>query len=191
MIDPEHLNDLKEMTVGYAARAAFLHAASANGYTENSFPPLLLDLCSLLADTVGETCTSRDVTSATCIWANRKDDERGPDNNVIEGDFDHSDDEDSPYQVVPVEKFVREAAAALAALSTYHVGERVLIGWHRATAVPAVIVGQVDEDYWLVADSSGDTPREVDFGLMWHAPLAEPTPFPAARDNHDHPGGVA
>lgn len=190
MIDPEHLNDLCEMTVGCAERAAFLYAAKADGFTEASFPAPMLDLYALLVATVGENCTTQHVSCAVCIGMDSHDERSDPEDNVIEGDFDPGDDiEGSPYQVVPIERYVHEAAAALAAITKYQIGERVLVGQRRATAVPAVIVGQVDEDWWLVADTSGGTPREVDFGRMWHAPLAQPIPFRDRRD--DNPGGAS
>ena len=183
MIDPEHLNDLAEMTVGPAARAAFLHAASAEGLTERSFTPLTLDLYSLLVYTVGERCTSQDVSCAVCIAMARERDERDSEDNITEADFDPGDGgEGSPCRIVPVEKFVREAAAALAALSKYEIGERVRVGRDRTTAVPAVIVSKGHDDWeWYIAERSGGTPRREDSGFIWRAPLTRPTPMPTDR----------
>lgn len=179
MIDPEHLNDLAEMTSGYAARAAFLHAASAEGYNENSFHQLSLDLYSLLVLTVGQGCTSQDVSCAVCVVADRLDGERDPEN-VIHADFEPDDEvEDPPLRIVPVERFVREAASAFAALSKYEIGERVRVGRDRATAVPAVIVARGSNEWdWYVADKPGGTPRVEDSVRIWRAPLTQPTPLP-------------
>lgn len=191
MIDPEHLNDLAEMTVGQAARAAFLHAASAEGLTENSFHQLSLDLYSLLVLTVGQRCTSQDVSSAVCVAAERLVGERDP-ANVIRADFEPVGEvDDPPLRIVPVEKFVREAAAALDALNKYVIGERVHVGQDRATATPAVIVAAGDADWlwWVAAEPSG-TPWQEDTGRIYRAPLTQPTPF-SARHGTDTPGGAA
>lgn len=180
MIDPEHLNDLKEMVVGQADRAAFLHAASRGGYPERLFDPLHLDLYTLLVMVKGQECTDRDVSSALWVAMQRAADERDPqlDTNIVYGNFEAGEDvDDPPLTPIPIERFVREAAIALDSLNRYEGGDRVRIGRDRATAVSAVIVGRVSEDWWLVTDQSGGALREVDFGEMWHTPLAQPTPL--------------
>ena len=181
MTDPEHLNDLKEMTIGHAAREAFLHAAHAGGFPEEAFHPFHLDLYALLVLTVGERCTDRDVSSALHLAGDRIEG-AGDAVYVLYADWfvlkptsqGEGDEEPVP---IPVDKFIREAAAALAALRKYEVGERVLVGRDRATATPAVIVAALGEDEWRwhVAEEPSGEARRVDLGDLWRAPLAQAT----------------
>jgi hypothetical protein len=188
VIDPEHLDDLKEMPVGFAARAAFGHAAEAAGLTADAFHPLHVEFYSLLVLTVGEKCTDRDVSQALHLAGDQIE---GSDDSVMIAYADwfilkptrETEGESEPTPI-PVTAFVREAAAALAALNRFEPGERVFVGRDRATAVPAAVVsrGRSEHD-WLVADESRGVTREVHFGEMWHAPLAEPTPLSRNDDS--------
>lgn len=192
MINPCHLNDIKETPVGHAARAAFGLAAEAAGLTSDAFHPLQVEFYSLLVLTVGEQCTEEDVSAALHLTGDHIE---GSGDSVMISYADWfllrqtSEGEGEPVPI-PVEKFVREAAAALAALNRFEAGERVFVGRDRASAVPAAVVsrGRSEHD-WVVADEPGGAEREVHFGEMWHAPLTEPTPFPSRRD--DKPGGAA
>lgn len=177
MIDPEHLNDLSELGVGSAARVAFLHAARNGGYAEDLFDPLRLDLFSLLVLTVGEQCTSHEVSCALCVHGDRTaDDFEAAFGKVECEDLNEDYEEEDHGEPIPTEKFIREAAAALAALNKYEIGERVRVGRDRATAVPAVIVAKGSDDWeWYVADQPSGTPRSEVAGFIWRTPLAQPT----------------
>lgn len=191
MIDPEHLNDLSEMGVGHAARAAFLHAARNGGYADDLFDPLRLDLFSLLVLTVGEQCTDQDVSRALCVHGDRTaEDFEAEFGKVDPPDLDEDYEEPDYGPPIPTERFIREAAAALGALNKYQIGERVLLGRDRDTAAPGVIVAATDDEcIWHVANEPNGPVRTELTGFIWRVPLTEPTPLPSRRD--DNPGGSA
>lgn len=183
MIDPSHLNDLSEMTVGEAARAAFLHAS---GMPAEAWSSLRLDLYALLVMTKGQDCGEEDVSAACWIAAERDD----PRDRITWGDEDDVG-EGQPGPPLAIEEFVREAAAALDALSKFEPGERVLIGKSLNAGRSAVIVANAGDDLaWYVADKPGAEPWLEWAGRIYRAPLAQPLPFPAPRDP-EQPGGAA
>lgn len=190
VIDPEHVNDIKEMPVGHAARAAFGHAAESAGLglTASSFHPLQVEFFSLLVLTVGQNCTERDVSNALHLAGDQVH-EDGDSVFISYTDLfilKHTREVNGETVPVPIERFVREAAAALAKLNEFEPGERVLIGRNRETATLAVIVSRGgSERDWFVADQPGGAIREVDFGEIWHGPLAQPTPLRRSDDTPD------
>ena len=183
MTDPEYLNDLKEMPIGFAARAAFGHAAEAAGLTPDVFHPLHVEFYSLLVLTVGETCTDQHVSAALHLAGDQIGE--GDAVNIAFAEYfllAPTREVNGEPVPIPVEKFVRQAAAALAALNKFEPDERVLVGRPREIATPAVIVSRGSgEREWLVADKPGGTTRTTDAGDIWRAPLAQPTPLRGAE----------